>query len=202
MEVVFVKSCADLTDRPATPLPEFVFLGRSNCGKSSLINYLLQRRNLAHTSGRPGKTQLLNYYLVDDRYHLVDLPGYGYARVSKERRERWWTLFRRLLAGQDRALAVVHLLDGRHEPSAQDREVAGWIRDCGHPYAVAVTKIDKVAQVDRTGQYRRIIAGLALPPTTPFVPTSAAKKLGRKELLGWMEDLLAPAVGDDTEADI
>jgi GTP-binding protein len=200
MEVTFVKSCADLTDRPAADLPEFVFLGRSNCGKSSLINYLLQRKGLAHTSGRPGKTQLLNYYLVAGRYHLVDLPGYGYARVSKERREQWWTLFRRLLAAQDRPLAVIHLVDVRHRPSDQDREVARWIRDSGHPFAVAVTKIDKVGRTERSGCYGRIIAELDLPATTPFVPTSAGKKLGRKELLGWIDDLLAAAEADGAAA--
>jgi len=193
LEVHLLKSCASLADRPEPGPPEFVYLGRSNCGKSSLINYLLQRKALAHTSGQPGKTQLLNYYEVEGRYYLVDMPGYGFARVSKERRAAWWTLFRELLAGEDRPLAVFQLLDARHAPSTEDREVAAWIRNSGHPFAVAVTKIDKVPAGERHAGYRRIIADLDLPPATPFIPTSAHKRLGRNEMLGWMEDLLAAA---------
>jgi GTP-binding protein len=186
MEAQLVRSCPDLASRPAADLPEFVFLGRSNCGKSSLINFVLRTKNLARISSQPGKTRLLNYYLVDDRYYLVDLPGYGFAKVSKEQRERWWVLFRRLLAEPVRPLAVVHLMDVRHRPTEQDREVAGWIRDSGHPHAVAVTKIDKVGSPTLGGRYARIITDLALPADTPFVPTSAVKGLGRNELIGWM----------------
>jgi GTP-binding protein len=196
MEARLVQSCPDLKSRPGVDLPEFVFLGRSNCGKSSLINFVLRTRNLARTSSQPGKTRLLNYYLVDERYYLVDLPGYGFAKVSREQRARWWDLFRALLAETVRPLAVVHLMDVRHRPTDQDREVAGWIRDSRHACAVAVTKIDKVGTPTLVARYGQIITDLALPADTPFIPTSAVKGIGRNELLGWMDAALAGARGN------
>jgi len=114
MEVKFVTSAPDLAGRPEPVLPEFAFIGRSNCGKSSLINHFLERSSIAKTSGKPGKTRLLNYFLVQDRYHLVDLPGYGFARVSKRQRAQWRGLFQRFLKAQDRPPALFHLLDVRH----------------------------------------------------------------------------------------
>ncbi len=190
MEVQFVTSAPDLRGRPEPVLPEFAFLGRSNCGKSSLINLFLGRRDLARTSGKPGKTRLLNYFVVDGRYYLVDLPGYGFAKVSKVQREAWRRLFRAYLAAQDRPVAVFHLLDARHRPTADDREVAAWIRESGHPCAIAATKIDKVGAPHRTGRYREIVEALGAAPETPFLPTSATKQLGRLEMLAWVEALL------------
>jgi len=186
----FVISSPDLAGRPEPVLPEFAFIGRSNCGKSSLINHFLDRTNLAHTSGKPGKTRLLNYFLVDDRFYLVDLPGYGFAKVSKKIRAQWFDLFRRFLMAQDRPLAVFHLLDGRHDPTAEDKEVAGWIRESGHPSAVAITKIDKVGTNARSRRYQDIIQALDLGPETPFFPTSAASRTGRKDMHAWVEALL------------
>lgn len=190
MRVEFVTSTPDLAGRPEAVLPEFAFLGRSNCGKSSLINLFLERRDLARTSGKPGKTRLLNYFIVDDRFYLVDLPGYGFAKVSKVQREQWRRLFRAYLAAQDRPVAVFHLVDVRHRPTADDREVAGWIREAGHPCAIAATKIDKVGGPRRAGHYREIVGGLGADPDTPFIPTSAAKGFGRQEMLAWVEALL------------
>lgn len=190
MRVDFVTSSPDLAGRPERVLPEFAFIGRSNCGKSSLINHYLDRTSLARTSGKPGKTRLLNYFLVEDRYYVVDLPGYGFAKVSKKLRATWFDLFRRFLMAQDRPLAVFHLLDGRHDPTDEDREVAGWIRESGHPHAVAVTKIDKVGTNQRPRRYQEIIRGLDLDETTPFFPTSSAKRTGREDMLAWVEALL------------
>ena len=192
MQVECIGSYPDLSKRPERILPEFAFLGRSNCGKSSLINYLLQRKGLARISGQPGKTRLLNYFLVNDRYYLVDLPGYGYAKVSKQQRERWWSLFERLLEARDRPLAVLHLVDGRHDPSAQDREVSEWLRRSGRPYAVVVTKIDKVGSTVRREHYRRIITGLDLSGNVGFLPTSSRQRTGRDEVFGWMDEVLTP----------
>jgi GTP-binding protein len=190
VQVEFIGSFPGLGGRPERVLPEFAFLGRSNCGKSSLINYVLQRKGLARTSGQPGKTRLLNYYLVQERFYLVDLPGYGYAKVSKDQRERWWRLFRSYVTSQDRPMAVLHLMDSRHEPSAQDREVAGWVSESGHPFAVVATKVDKLAKNQQIKHFRRIIAGLDLAGNIPFLPTSAAEKQGRAELLGWVDEVL------------
>ena len=170
MQVELVTSTPGLQGRPERILPEFAFIGRSNCGKSSLINHVLGRVKMARTSGKPGKTRLLNYYLVDDRYFLVDLPGYGYAKVSKKQREQWRSLFRSFLACQERPLAVLQLLDARHTPSVLDREVCGWIMEAGHPLALAVTKIDKVGANSRQACYRSIISTLGVPPETPFFP--------------------------------
>lgn len=191
MLVRLVVSSPDLSGRPAEVLPEFAFIGRSNCGKSSLINHVLERAKLAHTSNKPGKTRLLNYYLVEDRFYLVDLPGYGYAKVSKEQRAHWRRIFQAYLSCQERPLAVLHLLDVRRTPSAEDCEVSGWIAAGGHPFALAVTKIDKVGTNGRAARYRDIIAALGVPPETPFFPTSAAEHSGRREILGWVDALLA-----------
>jgi GTP-binding protein len=176
-------------------LPEFAFIGRSNCGKSSLINHFLGRKDLARTGGKPGRTRLLNYFLVEDRYYVVDLPGYGFARVSKTQRVAWRDLFRRYLACQDRPLAVFQLLDVRHRPSREDQEVAAWIAEAGHPGALAVTKIDKVGTNGRPARYQEIIATLGAGPDTPFFPTSARLGTGRGEMIAWVEALLAANAG-------
>ncbi|MEN8008574.1 MAG: ribosome biogenesis GTP-binding protein YihA/YsxC [Candidatus Krumholzibacteriota bacterium] len=191
MEVEFITSSPDLKGRPDLILPEFAFIGRSNCGKSSLINHFLARTNMAHTSGKPGKTRLLNYFLVDQRYYLVDLPGYGFAKVSKKVRAAWMDLFRRYLTVGDRPLALFQLLDARHQPTREDLEVSGWIRESGHPYALAVTKVDKVGTNARPRRYQDIIEALGVPGDTPFFPTSAVQRLGREEMQGWVEALLA-----------
>lgn len=191
MDVSFVTSAARLSQRPDRVLPEIAFIGRSNCGKSSLINHFLIRTNMAHTSSKPGKTRLLNYFLVEKNFYLVDLPGYGFAKVGKKVRAAWMALFRRYLTIGDRPLAIFQLLDARHQPTSEDLEVSGWIRDSGHPYAVAVTKVDKVGTNARAQRYQDIIEALGVPRDTPFFPTSAVLKTGREEMLGWIEALLA-----------
>jgi len=201
VEVTFVTSTPDLRGRPELVLPEFAFLGRSNCGKSSLLNHFLDRRDLARTSGKPGKTRLLNYYLVDDRFYLVDLPGYGFAKVSRTLREAWWRLFQAYLGADDRPMAVFHLLDVRHRPTAEDKEVAGWIREAGHPCAIAATKIDKVGTTKLAGRYRELSEALGVDPHTPFIPTSAARGKGRDEMLAWVDALLAAHSGDGFDGD-
>ena len=190
MNVTFLGSFPGLTGRPEPVLPEFAFLGRSNCGKSSLINYVLGRKGLARTSRQPGKTRLLNYFRVDERFDLVDLPGYGYAKVSKVQREAWWKLFRRYLTDDPRLSAVLHLLDARHAPSERDHEVMRLLQESGLPYAVVATKYDKLSQKERMPALRRIIDDLALSPDTPFLPTSAKKRAGRDDVLGWIEEVL------------
>ena len=196
MKVEFITSSPDLGGRPDRILPEFAFIGRSNCGKSSLINHFLDRTNVAHTSGKPGKTRLLNYFLVEDEFYLVDLPGYGYAKVGKKTRAAWMVLFRRFLQCEDRPLALFHLLDVRHQPTKEDLEVSSWVRRSGHPFALAVTKIDKIGTNSRPGRFQEIIQALGVPADTPFFPTSAVKGTGRREMLGWVEALLAANAGE------
>jgi GTP-binding protein len=190
MDVEFVISSPDLKGRPEEILPEFAFIGRSNCGKSSLINHFLDRKKMAHTGGTPGKTRLLNYFLVDNCFYLVDLPGYGFAKVSKKQRAIWMTLFRRFLMSQDRPLALFHLMDVRHQPTQEDLEVSGWVQESGHPFAVAATKIDKIGTNSRPKRFHDIIQALGVPRETPFFPTSAVQRAGRDEMLGWVRALL------------
>ncbi len=190
MNVEFMGSFPGPADRPPPLLPQFAFLGRSNCGKSSLINEVLQRKGLARTSGQPGKTRLWNYFRVDARFDLVDLPGYGYAKVSKQQRERWWDQFRAFLAAPEGPAAVLHLLDARRVPSEQDRQISHWLLQSGLPFALVVTKVDKVGSTRRLAQYRQIIGALDVPADTAFLPTSAATRLGRAEVLGWIDAVL------------
>jgi len=190
VQVAFVGSFPGPTVRPEPALPQFAFLGRSNCGKSSLINHVLQRKGLARISGQPGKTRLWNYFRIDDRFDLVDLPGYGYAKVSKQQREQWWRQFRAFLTGPDGPVGALHLVDARRAPSEQDREVSRWLVESGRPFAVVVTKTDKVGSTRLPAHYRQIISGLELGPTTPFLPTSAQTGRGRAEVLGWIETVL------------
>ncbi len=196
MDVELITSSPDLRGRPERILPEFAFIGRSNCGKSSLINHVLGRVSMARISRKPGKTRLLNYYLVDDAFYLVDLPGYGYAKVSKQQREGWRKLFKQFLACQERPLAVMHLMDARHDPSTLDCEVSGWVQESGHPFAIAVTKIDKVGAPRRPRSYRSIIETLGVAPETPFFPTSSVQGQGRDEILGWIRAMLEANVSD------
>ena len=121
---------------------------------------------------------------------MVDLPGYGYARVSKAQRARWWDLFQAYLTGQDRPLAVFQLLDVRHDPSREDREVNRWLVTSGHPFALAVTKTDKVGTNSRLPRYQQIIAELGVGADIPFFPTSAKNRIGRIDMLAWVEALL------------
>lgn len=133
-----LKFCPDLDGKP-----EFALLGRSNVGKSSFINKLTKRKRLAHTSNTPGKTRLLNYYLVDDAWALVDLPGYGYAKVSKAEQARWREALEEYLLGRETLLGVVQLIDSRHGPQQNDIEMNRWLLESGIPAAVVLTKIDK-----------------------------------------------------------
>lgn len=198
MKVELVSSSPGLAGRPELILPEFAFIGRSNCGKSSLINHILGRVGMARISGKPGKTRLLHYYLVSEKFYLVDLPGYGYAKVSKTQRAAWMKMFKAFLADQERPLAVVQLLDARHEPSVLDREVCGWAMESGHPQALAATKIDKVGATRRAAAYRSIVETLGVDPQTPFFPTSAVQGTGRTEILAWIDAMLV-ANAEDTE---
>jgi len=201
MDVQFITSSPDLKGRPELILPEFAFIGRSNCGKSSLINHFLDRKKIAKISGKPGKTRLLNYFLVEERYYLVDLPGYGFAKVSKDLRARWKELFRKFLMDSERPLAIFHLLDSRHKPTKEDVEFSKLLQESGHPFAIAATKIDKVGTNALPTHYQEIIETLGVSSEIPFFPTTAAKRKGRLEMLAWVDALTEAYEEDNDEAE-
>ncbi len=140
----FILSATSPAHFPETSYPEIAFAGRSNVGKSSLLNKLLRRKNLAKTSSTPGKTRQINFFRVDDRFQLVDLPGYGYAKVSKTEREAWRELIEIYLLERPQLRLVISLIDARHEPTNLDRDLLEWLESIEQPYAVVLTKGDKI----------------------------------------------------------
>jgi len=191
--IEFVRSAGDLRECPTRPLPEIAVSGRSNVGKSSLLNNLLGRRNLARVSGTPGKTQRLQYFLVNESFHLVDLPGYGYARAPESARREWSRMMQAYLRHREQLCAVVQLLDARHEPSRDDREMIQWLRDEKLRFCLVPTKMDKLRSGQRRAALEAILSALQLPGDQPLVPYSSQTGEGREALLGWLEDALAGA---------
>ena len=172
-------------------LPQVAFSGRSNVGKSSLINTLLRRtrKGIAHVSSTPGKTQALNFYRVNDCFLLVDLPGYGYARVPEETREAWRRLIEWYLAAPGEVRGVVHLVDARHEPGRHDLTMVSYLAELGLPTLVVLTKMDKLKRGERAEATRRAAATLAVE-AEQLLPFSAKTGEGREELLRALDDLL------------
>ena len=144
-EARYVVSCEDVAKCPPPLKPEYAFIGRSNVGKSSLINLLTGRHNLARTSGQPGKTRLINHFLIDDTWYLVDLPGYGYAKIGKDARETWEQMIARYLQFRPNLLCTFLLVDVRHAPLANDLDFMRWLGEQGIPFALVFTKADKLS---------------------------------------------------------
>jgi len=183
----FVKGCAQWDQLPPDGKPEVAFMGRSNVGKSSLLNALLGRKKLAYTSKKPGKTREFNFYLVDRRFYFVDLPGFGYAKVSKKERERWAALIERYLTERPSLRAVVHLIDSRHPPMETDEDVIDFMRGGDIPHLLALTKADKLSNNKRVQSKRRVerlLEGVGLE--LPIVLTSAKTNRGIPELRNWI----------------
>jgi GTP-binding protein len=190
----FVMSASGVSGCPAGGRPEIAMSGRSNVGKSSLLNSLFGRRALAKVSSTPGKTQLLNYFLVNEAFHFVDLPGYGYARASGEARDRWGRMMQGYLHAREQLVAVIQLVDARHEPSGEDRDMVAWLRHERMPFCLVATKIDKLGAAKRSAALRVITSALELPTTQPVVPCSSRTGEGRDVLLAWIGHTLdAPA---------
>jgi len=187
--VDFVTSAAALSGCPEPGLPEIAFAGRSNVGKSSLINSLLNRKGLVRTSSTPGRTQLLNYFAINEELYFVDLPGYGFARAPRSVRERWQPMVKGYLSGRTTLKAVVWLLDVRRTPSAEDLEFLDWLEEAGLPTIPVVTKVDKVSRQQLTQRLAEIsrCTGLEKEHFTPF---STLKRQGHKEV--W--DLITAAL--------
>lgn len=180
--VELLASAGGKNEFPPERLPEIAFLGRSNVGKSSLINCLLGRKKLAPVSGTPGKTRKLFFYRVDGLFCLVDLPGYGYARVSRERRQAWAPVIEEYLAGREALKGCVHLVDVRIDPTVQDVQMRRWLEHHGLQAITVATKADKVSRGALAGRLRRIASVLELPPGEPLLPFSSLKGTGRDEL--------------------
>ena len=179
----FVRSAAKPADFPRDALPQVVFAGRSNVGKSSVINRLLNRKNFARVGSAPGKTTHINYFLIDKQLYLVDLPGYGYAKVSMAERARWAKLIEGWFADTSLMTLGILLVDARHKPTADDCTMAKWYRDAGCPVVVVANKLDKLKKSEVEGNLQRIRETLELGEDTPLIPFSAEKGTGKEELL-------------------
>jgi GTP-binding protein len=189
--VAYVRSAGSTAECPERPLPEIAVSGRSNVGKSSLLNTLLGRKALAKVSATPGKTQRLQFFLVNGSFHLVDLPGYGYARAPTEVRGAWRRMMQGYLRARRQLCGVVQLVDARHEPSREDREMVQWLRSERLAYCLVPTKMDKLRQGERKPALVRILAALDLPPDQPVVPYSSETGEGRAALLDWIAQAAA-----------
>ncbi|ALD21065.1 ribosome biogenesis GTP-binding protein YihA/YsxC [Hymenobacter sp. DG25A] len=187
----FLTSNTRVDQCPAPTLPEYAFIGRSNVGKSSLINMLTDHRGLAKTSSLPGKTQLINHFIINDAWYLVDLPGYGYAKVSKDSRAKWEKMINFYLRERENLACVFVLIDSRHAPIASDLEFIDRLGNMGVPFVLAFTKSDKQSG-SRTHQ--NVVAYIEkLRETWDELPqyfvTSATEKMGREEILAFIEEV-------------
>lgn len=187
----FVISNSRVEKCPTTGLPEYAFIGRSNVGKSSLINMLTARKGLAMTSQKPGKTQLINHFIINDAWYLVDLPGYGYARLGKDSRDSLRRMIEDYVLERKELVLLFVLLDCRHEPQKIDLEFIQWLGEEGVPFALVFTKADKLSKGRLTANVEAYKAKLReeweeLPPI--FV-TSSEERMGRDELLGYIEEI-------------
>ena len=169
--------------------PQVAFAGRSNVGKSSVINRLLNRKNFARVGATPGKTTQVNYFLIDGRIYFTDLPGYGYAKVSKEERDRWGRLMENYFQEQGLITLGVLIVDARHKPTADDVTMAAWFKSTGRPMVIVANKLDKLKKNEIEPNLQRIWDTLELPDTATLIPFSAEKGIGKTELLSAIEQL-------------
>ena len=181
--------CGVTSKLPENVLPEVAFAGKSNVGKSSLINGLVNRKSLARTSSQPGKTQTINFYNVNQELYLVDLPGYGYAKVSVEAKKQWGKLIERYLHGSKQLKAVFLLIDIRHDPGENDKMMYDWICHNGFDPIIIATKLDKIKRSQVQKQLKAIREGLNVKPGTVMIPFSAETKQGREEIWALVEEL-------------
>jgi len=187
----FVISNTDYLKCPDSRLPEYAFIGRSNVGKSSLINMLCNRKDLAMTSSKPGKTLLINHFLINNNWHLVDLPGYGYATTGKKMRDQLKNIIESYILNREQLTCLFLLIDCRHEPQKIDLEFMEWLGENGVPFSIVFTKLDKLSHVKGVESIRAYKEKLEeqweeLPP---IFLTSSEKRSGRDEVLGYIEEI-------------
>lgn len=188
----FVISNSDVRKCPASTLPEFAFIGRSNVGKSSLINALANQKSLAKTSGKPGKTQLINHFLINKKWYLVDLPGYGYAKTSKSKRKKWEAFIEEYLLTRENLYTTFILLDSRLEPQKIDLEFMSWCGENQLPFSMVFTKTDKLSNVElqkNLAAYKREMLKY-WEEMPPMFTTSSVSGQGREELLNYIQELI------------
>lgn len=191
--------CGVTSVLPENEKPEVAFAGKSNVGKSSLINALMNRKSLARTSGQPGKTQTINFYNINDEFYYVDLPGYGYAKVSESAREKWGKMIEKYLRMSKQLKAVFLLLDIRHEPSANDKAMYDWVVYQGFQPIIIATKLDKINRSQKDKQIKLIKEGLQVVPGTKIFPFSAETKQGREEIWTCIEEIYSMTTPDQPE---
>lgn len=180
--------CGITSKLPVNTLPEVAFAGKSNVGKSSLINALMCRKSLARTSSQPGKTQTINYYNVNREIYFVDLPGYGYAKVSKTEKEKWGKMIEKYLHTSAQLKRVYLLVDIRHEPNANDKQMYDWIVQSGFEPVIIATKLDKINRSQKDKHIKMLKEGLKLRKGTTVIPFSAETKQGRDDIY---EDIMS-----------
>ena len=185
----FIKSAVSPKDFIRDGLPQVIFSGKSNVGKSSVINRLLGRKNFARVGSSPGKTVNINYFLVDRQLYFTDLPGYGYAKVSKKERDRWAKLMEQFFATEGLITAAVMIVDSRHKPTGDDVTMAQWFKAAGCPLVVVANKIDKVKKSELEGNLALIRETLGFDENVEIVPFSAEKGTGRDTLAGLILEL-------------
>lgn len=187
----FVVSNTDVRKLPAPTLPEYAFIGRSNVGKSSLINTLVSRKGLAKTSQKPGKTQLINHFIINSEWYLVDLPGYGFAQTSKKNRAEWEQFIRRYLTRRENLQCIFVLIDSRHEPQKIDLEFCCWLGEQGLPFLLVFTKADKQSSLkseQNMAEFRKALLTWFEEVPAHFL-TSAEKKEGTTEILNMIDEI-------------
>lgn len=186
--------CGITSKLPENEHPEIAFAGKSNVGKSSLINALMNRKSFARISATPGKTQTINFYNINEELYLVDLPGYGYAKVSEQEKAKWGQLIERYLHGSEQLKAVFLLIDIRHDPSKNDKMMYDWILHQGYEPVIIATKLDKLKKSQVAKQLKAIRTGLGLVSGTTVIPFSAKTKQGRDEIWEYAESRLFESV--------
>lgn len=184
-------TAVNLSGCPDDIKPEIAFVGRSNVGKSSLINAMIYRKSLARTSQSPGKTRTMNFYNVEDVLYFVDLPGYGYAKASKSEVKSWGKMIEDYLKKREQLAAIILLLDSRHQPTRDDILMYEWLKHYGHKIIIAATKIDKLKSAEAIKNQKIIRDALGLDKSDILIPFSAVKKTGRDELWGVLEEIIS-----------